>query len=52
MSSRLANNGFKVTPSKSIEDYPDHQNYIGEDEFLEIEPDIVKYIEKIIALCE
>ena len=52
MSSRLANNGFKVTPSKSIEDYPDYQNYIGEDEFLEIEPDIVKYIEKIIALCE
>lgn len=52
MSSRLANNGFKVTPAKSIEDYPDYQNYIGEDEFLEIEPDIVKYIEKIIELCE
>jgi len=52
MSSRFANNGYKANPSVAIEDYPEKQNYIEEDEFAEIEPDIVKYIQKIIELCE
>ena len=52
MTSRLAYNGFKLNPSKEILDYPDYQKHIEEGEFLEIEPDIVKYLEKIIALCK
>ncbi|MBR4289521.1 MAG: hypothetical protein IKT52_02650 [Oscillospiraceae bacterium] len=52
MTSRLAYNGFKLNPSKEILDYPIYQNHIDSDEFLEIEPDIVKYLEKIIILCK
>jgi len=52
MASRLANNGFKLNPAEPIEDYPEKQSYIQDGEFLEIEPDIVEYLERIIALCE
>lgn len=52
MTSRLNNRGFKVNPSEAIEDYPDYQAYIEEGESLEIEPDIMKYLEKIVVLCE
>ncbi len=51
MTSRLQYNGFKKNSNKKIEDYPDKQEYINEGEFMEIEPDIVEYIQKIIDLC-
>ena len=51
MSSRFQNNGFKENPATYVEDYPEKQNYVNEDEIIEIEPDIVKYIQKIIDLC-
>ena len=52
MTSRLKNNGFKANPPEAIEDYPEKQNTIQPGEFLEIEPDIVEYIQKIIDLCK
>lgn len=52
MTSRLSLNGYKKNPSKWVLDYPEKQNVIEEGDFLEIEPDIVKYIRKIIDLCK
>lgn len=52
MTSRLTYNGFKVNPSKAIEDYPNRQAQIEQGAMVEIEPDIVEYLEKIIDLCE
>lgn len=56
MTSRLKNNGYKVNPYVAIEDYPQYQkNYqsrISAAETTEFEPDIVEYIQKIIALCK
>ena len=52
MTSRLKNNGFKVNPPTVIEDYPEKQNFIEENDFWKIEEDIVKYIQKIINLCK
>lgn len=49
---RLSHNGFKPYASNRIEDYPQKQNYINDGEFMRIEPDIVKYIQKIIDLCK
>ena len=51
MVSRLKNNGFKANPCKNTEDYPKMQNTVNQDETLEIEADIAKYIQKIIDLC-
>ena len=52
MTSRLSNNGFKANPSNAILDYPSKQSKVNEDDYLEIEEDIVKYLIKIIKLCE
>lgn len=56
MSSRLKNNGYKVNPYVAIEDYQQYQtkyqNRITTPETWEFEPDIVKYIQKIIDLCK
>ena len=52
MTSRFTYNGFKKNPSAKIEDYPERQNYIEDGEFLEIESDIVVYLQKIIDLCK
>lgn len=52
MTSRLQYNGFKKNGHAAIEDYPQKQKVIAEGEFLEIEPDIVEYIQKIIDLCK
>ena len=51
MTSRLMMNGFKCNPSKDISNYPEKQTVIEAGEMVEIEPDIVKYICKIIDLC-
>lgn len=51
MTSRLTMNGFKCNPSKDISNYPEKQSVIRAGEMVEIEPDIVKYIHKIIDLC-
>ena len=52
MTSRLANYGFKVNSSNPLDKYEDLQNHVSKDDILEIEADIVKYILKIIELCE
>lgn len=52
MTSRLENNGLKVNPSNPLDQYEALQNHVDEDDVLEIEPDIAKYITKIIELCE
>ena len=52
MVSRLDNNGFKVYPSQDVSMFPKEQSVIEEDDYLEIEPDIVKYLKKIIELCK
>ena len=52
MLSRLKNNGFKSYSSTIIKEYPEKQKNFASDEMVEIEPDIVKYIQKIIDLCK
>lgn len=52
MVSRLKNNGYRANSPVAIEDYPERQNTIESGETVEIEPDIVKYIWKIINLCK
>lgn len=52
MVSRLKNKGFKVYGSAIITDYPQKQSTIAPGEMIQIEPDIVKYIQKIIDLCK
>ena len=52
MTTRLKNNGYRATLSHPIENYPQKQNTIAPGEMVEIEPDIVKYIQKIIELCK
>ena len=52
MTSRLENNGLKVNPSVPLDQYEQLQNHVSKDDILEIEPDIVEYITKIIELCQ
>jgi len=51
MSMRLANNGFKINPSYDVTEYFQNKLIVDND-FLEIEPVIVKYLKKIIKLCK
>ncbi len=52
MALRLKMAGFAPHTVSDVSNYPEMQNHVAEDDVLEIEPVIVKYIEKIIALCE
>lgn len=52
MENRFAHRGYKDLPSVAIPDYPQQQGVISPEEMLEIEPVILKYIDKIIRLCE
>lgn len=62
MSQRFAYGGFcerptymtdsRYTPYRDVTDYYDYQAVVGADEMQEIEADIMKYINKIIELCE
>ena len=49
---RITNYGYKPYAENELLDYPQRQSVIDEGESLEIEPDIMKYVEKIIKLCE
>lgn len=51
MESRLTRNGFKLNPSIAITDYPQKQSVIGEEDFAEIHPTVLKYLQKIVELC-
>ena len=51
MRSRLTRNGFKLNPSVAVLDYPQQKAVIGEDDFAEIHPLILKYLQKIVDLC-
>lgn len=51
MRSRLTRNGFKLNPSVAVWDYPQQKAVIGEDDFAEIHPLILKYLQKIVDLC-
>lgn len=52
MTSRLEHNGLKANPSTPLDQYEALQNHVDENDILEIEADIAKYITKIIELCE
>lgn len=57
MSIRFANNGYKrLEPDPDgkswLADYNERQAVVADDEMLEVEADIVKYVDKIIELCE
>lgn len=52
MSSRFARNGFLNHWSDEVVDYPDKQVTIEDGAFTQIEPVIVKYLQKIIDLCK
>lgn len=57
MNRRVANNGYKNWPAEaegtlSLADYNERQAVVGDDEVLEPEEDIVKYVDKIIDLCK
>ena len=52
MENRFANNGFKSTESLALTDYTEQQATIAPGDSLEIEPVIMKYVDKIIALCQ
>ncbi len=52
MVSRLKNNGYRAYTPIAIADYPEKQNTVAPGALVEIEPDIVEYIQKIIDLCK
>lgn len=52
MKNRFANNGFKDTSYWPLYDYEKQQAVIGENEKLEVEADLLKYVDKIIELCK
>lgn len=52
MLSRTKNSGYVPFTSVKLKSYPQLQSTIAPDEMLEIEPDIAKYIQKIIDLCK
>lgn len=52
MTLRLNNCGFRRNPPRDNSDYPEKQVTIRAGESAEIEPDIVKYVQKIIDLCK
>lgn len=52
MEERTALSGYLPQSVNDVSNYPQMQKHIAEDDFLQIEPVIVKYLEKIIALCE
>lgn len=52
MERRIANRGFSPTESKEVLDYPELQAYVSEDEIVEVEAVLMKYVDRIIELCE
>lgn len=52
MKNRFSNNGFKNNTSNPVSDYGVLQANVSDNESLAVERDIMKYIDKIIELCE
>jgi len=52
MDIRFGNNGFLGNDANHLPDYPQQQAKVAYDDLLPVEPDIVKYLDKIIELCE
>lgn len=52
MKTRLENNGFWACPSDNMYDYEAYIPEVREDEKVAVEADLLKYIDKIIQLCE
>ena len=52
MEIRLANNGFLSNYSTDVSDYDKLQSKVEENEILEVEADLMKYVDKIIQLCQ
>lgn len=48
---RLSNNGYKIYESNNLSDYPQKQNKVSDDDYMKLENNIEKYIDKIIELC-
>lgn len=51
MKNRFKHNGFLSNGSQEVLDYEQRQCSVGENEILEIEPIIMKYVDKIMELC-
>lgn len=52
MINRFQHNGYKSTTTVTLSDYPEQQANILDTDTLEIESNIMKYIDKIIILCD
>lgn len=52
MENRFEHNGFKLNEPVNIEAYPEVQNYVEDDEIIPVDSKLMKYVDKIIALCE
>ena len=52
MENRFKHDGFLAKSSIPREDYEERQNEVAEDDVLSIEPDIMKYVDKIIEICD
>lgn len=52
MSDRFSNNGYRKYEANSIPDYEVLQASVNDDEQLKVEDNLMKYVEKIIELCE
>ena len=52
MVDRFENNGYRFYSTIVLDDYEEQQAYVEPWETLEVEADLMKYVEKIIQLCE
>ena len=52
MVNRFSHNGYKLLGSENHSDYPEKQPSINADEIVNIEEVILKYLDKIIKLCD
>ena len=52
MENRFKNNGFLAKKFQPLLDYEERQSDVPEDESLAIESDIMKYVDKIIEVCD
>ena len=52
MENRFENNGFFSNDSQDISDYAQKQATVERTDVLEVEADLMKYLDKVIGLCE
>lgn len=52
MENRFANGGFLKYEINALLDYREKQAYVENDDILEVEADLMEYVDKIISLCD